>query len=238
MVGHVDDLFVLVHSPFLGPASWRPVAEHLYAQGRHVLVPKLVDHPGRGPYWAQHAESVEHAVGHGPPVVLVAHSGAGPLVPEIAARLEDVSACVFVDAMLFEHGASRLDLLAREDPTMAATLATHLGDGGRFPEWSDEDLRGLVPDDDDRADLLRELTPRAAAFFLEPLPAPDLPPDAVCGYLQLTPAYEHWASEAEARGWRVAHLDAGHFHAVVEPSSVAERILELAARSRPSDNLV
>lgn len=221
-------LLVLVHSPFVGPTSWLPVARVLHDEGRQVIVPKLTDHPAGDPYWAQHAGCVADAVPARRQAILVAHSGAGPLVPEIVARLSGVSGCVFVDALLFEDGACRLDLLAREDQAMARAMRAHLQAGGEFPEWTDEDLAGLVPDKGDRAELLRELTPRGLDFFLEPIPAPALPPGTHCAYMQLTATYETWADHAEAQGWRVDRLDAGHFHPLVAPDEIAHHLLAVS----------
>lgn len=221
-------LIVLVHSPLVGPTSWLAVARLLHAQDRQVIVPKLTDHPTGEPYWSQHAACVADAVPPRRQVILAAHSGAGPLLPEIVARLSGAVGCVFVDAMLWEDGACRLDLLAREDAELARAMREHLAAGGEFPEWTDEDLVGLVPDASDRAELLRELTPRGLDFFSEPIPAPDLPPGTHCAYLQLTATYRIWADQAEAQGWRVDRLDASHFHPMVAPEEIAGHLLRLA----------
>lgn len=193
-----------------------------------MVVPKLTDHPTEEPYWSQHAAAVVDAVPARRKAILVAHSGAGPLLPEIVARLHGAVGCVFVDALLYEDGACRLDLLAREDPELAHAMRAHLSAGGQYPEWTDEDLAGLVPDPRDRAELLRELTPRGFDFFMEPIPAPDLPPGTHCAYLQLTATYGTWADLAQALGWRVDRLDVGHFHPLVAPDEIAAHLMELA----------
>src|SRR6266511_1927243 len=81
---------------------------------------------------------------------------------------------------------TRLDLLAEEDPALAAGFRVELEAGGRFPGWNDRDLAPIVPDPAARAALLGSLRPRALDFFTEPLPG-DQPswPDAPCGYLHL-----------------------------------------------------
>lgn len=220
-------LFVLLHSPLVGPSSWLSVARRLHAEDLQVIVPKLTDHPTGEPYWSQHAACVVDAVPARRRAVVVAHSGAGPLVPEIVARLSGAAACVFVDALLYEDGACRLDLLAEEDADMAGAMKAHLLAGGEYPEWTDEDLAGLVPDQGDRAELLRELTPRDLEFFMEPIPAPELPPGTPCAYLQLTATYGTWADRAEAQGWRVDRLDVGHFHPLVAPDEIAAHLMDL-----------
>jgi hypothetical protein len=100
-----------------------------------------------------------------------------------------VGGYLFCDAGLPRAGASRLDLLALEDPEMAAAFRVELERGGRFPEWSDADLEPLVPDPAARAALVGSLRPRGLGFFTEPLPAAAGWPDAPCGYLRLSAVY-------------------------------------------------
>ena len=45
-------LFVLVHSPLVGPATWEPVARELAARGHCALVPSLLHvSDGEPPVW-------------------------------------------------------------------------------------------------------------------------------------------------------------------------------------------
>ena len=81
-----------------------------------------------------------------------------------------------------------------------------------------------------RAALIGSLRPRGLAFFTEPLPPAAGWPDAPCGFLRLSAAYDTWAAAAAARGWPTAGLDAGHFHPLVDPDGVAAALLALAAR--------
>src|SRR5690349_9225943 len=99
-------VFVLVHSLLLGPRSWAPVAAALADRGAAAVVPSLagvtdLDDP---PFWPGVAERVGAAIGRlpaGRPVVVVAHSNAGPMVPVIvAASPRPVAGCVFVEARL------------------------------------------------------------------------------------------------------------------------------------------
>jgi hypothetical protein len=78
------------------------------------------------------------------------------------------------------------------------------------------------------------LRPRGHDFFAEPLPvAPDWP-DAPCGLLRLSPAYDASARQARQRGWPV--LDGpddrpgGHFAALVDPAAVADDLEDLLGR--------
>jgi predicted alpha/beta hydrolase family esterase len=113
----MDSLVVLVHSPVVGPFTWSMVAEQLRQRKVDVLVPKLADRDDNDlPYWDQHTAAVKQALADVPPgrpVVLVGHSGAGPLLPAIhRAIAQPVAACLFVDASLPHPGQSRFDELA------------------------------------------------------------------------------------------------------------------------------
>jgi hypothetical protein len=191
----------------------------------------VADHPSAtSPYWEQHARSVARrlrTVAESEAVVLVAHSGAGQLLPAIReASGRSVAAYVFVDAGIPEDGVSRLDQIEREAPGVAAELRSHLEGGGRFPEWTDQELEPIIPADGMRRGILGELRPRPLAFFTEPIPAPGWP-DAPCGYLRLSPPYDPALKQATANGWPTRSIEAGHFHMVVEPREVVDLMLEL-----------
>ena len=228
----MDALVVLVHSPLVGPITWMPVAEELSQLGVEVLVPSLTDHGGdEQPFWRQHAEAVVRPLTSVPdsrPLILVGHSGAGPLLPAIAhAAGHPVAAYLFVDAGLPEDGQSRLDLMEKEDPGFASQLHAHLTAGGRFPTWSEDDLRAEIPDAGLRRGVVAEVRPRGHAFFTEPIPVFTDWPDAPRGYLRLSPAYVVPARRAAAAGWAYREIAAGHFHLVVDPSSVTRMLLDL-----------
>jgi hypothetical protein len=104
---------------------------------------------------------------------------------------------------------SRLDLLREEDGNLAAELRDSLDASARFPTWTVHELADVIPNRDDRVDLVQSLRPRGCDFFTEPLPAFEVWPDAPCGYLRTSAAYEYWTRIAEQRGWSVVHRD-GH----------------------------
>src|SRR5581483_11861189 len=91
-------------------------------RGIPVLVPRLSDN-GHTPYWRQHTECVANAMQNAAPearMILVAHSGAGPLLPAIrAASPRVIAGYIFVDAGLPKSGASRLELFADENSDYA-----------------------------------------------------------------------------------------------------------------------
>lgn len=225
--------FVLVHSPLVGSSTWSLVANQLRDQQIDTVVPTLVDSDVvQFPYWQQHANSVVHELASLPadrPLILVGHSGAGPLLPAIRQVLaQPVLAYLFVDAGVPQDGASRLELLATESVPIATQLQQELEAGARFPAWTDADLRTVIPDAIQRRQLLLELRPRALPFFTEPIPVFHGWPDARCAYLQFTSSYDSYTMQAHHAGWPVFTIEAGHFHMLVAPEVVANLLVEAA----------
>lgn len=233
----LSDLFVLVHSPLAGPFTWSLVAAALQQRGIDALVPLLRDtEDSAQPYWQQGVSAVVQALGAVPAeraVVLVGHSGAGALLPAIGQATERrVRTYIFVDAGLPLDGTSRLEEMALTAPDLAQQLRTHLAAGGRFPEWTDDDLREVVPAAAVRQRLLAELQPRPLAFFTEPIPGFAPEPTAPCAYLQFGLAYAAAGERAQRGGWAYRQLAGGHFHMLVDPASVADALRALAHSPR------
>ena len=230
---------VLAHSPLTGAAAWGGLADQLRSRGHDVVVLDVGEDdtpPYAMKYVARAALHMTAAAG-GDPLVLVAHSGAGYLLPQLGAARRaaraPVAGYLFVDAGLPRGGdPTRLALLKVEDAELAAELEARLRAGGAFPDWTSDDLRVLVPDDDRRAALVDSLRPRTLDFFTEPLPFPTDWPDAPCGFLQLSDAYAVPARLARARGWPVARVDTagGHFAACTDPDVVADALDGLLGR--------
>jgi len=225
--------FVLIPSPLCGPATWEPVAAALGRRGIATTIPALRDGDPTLPYWRQHTATAAAALANLPPdarPLLVAHSGAGPLLPAIRqAWGRPVSGYIFADAGLPHPGRSRLDEIAQTVPGLAVTLHAELAAGARYPDWDDAALRPLIPDPARRAATLAELCPRPLAFFTETLPLIADWPDAPCAYLRFSAAYDAHAAAARARGWPTRTFDAEHFHQLVDPGAVAEALFALAA---------
>jgi len=224
--------FVLIPSPLCGPASWEPIAAALGRRGIAATIPPLRDGDPTLPFWQQHAATAAEALMALPADVmplLVAHSGAGPLLPAIGqASGRPVGGYLFADAGLPHPGLSRLDEMAQTVPTLAATLRAELATGGRYPAWGDVALRPLIPDPTRRATTLAELRPRPLAFFTEALPTVAAWPDAPCAYLRFSAAYDRHAAAARARGWSIRAFDAGHFHQLADPEAVTDTLIALA----------
>ena len=96
--------------------------------------------------------------------------------------------------------------------------------GGAFPAWTDSDLADVIPNAALRQQTLRELRPRTLNFFAEKMSAPQ--PNAPCAYIQFSAGYAQHAHLAEQRGWPVTRFEAGHFHMLVDPSAVAQALIE------------
>ena len=228
---------VLLPSPLVGVESWGRLPEAL-GLGGVGAVAVAVDGDDRPPFAERYVRGAVEGVLAEParpaPLVLVGHSGAGPLLGAVGVGLRAAgrpcAGYLFCDAGLPQDGASRLELLAVEDEAMAEAFRAELERGGRFPEWGDAELAPVVPDPGARAALIGSLRPRGLAFFTEPLPPAPGWPDAPCGFLRLSAAYDRWAEAAAARGWPTAGLDAGHFHPLVDPDGVAAALLAVLVR--------
>jgi hypothetical protein len=231
-VGMINrNIYVLIHSPLVGPLTWKLVADEMRYRNMNVVVPTLIDSPdSKRPYWKQHSESVSQALAQIPKdtfVTFVAHSGAGPLLPAIRESLANpVNAYVFVDAGIPHKGATRLELMKSEDSDWVKQFQEYLESGGRFPEWTADDLREIIPDENLRRQLVIEINPRALDFFTEPIPVFEGWPDAPCVYILFSEPYKRAAVQAGALGWQVYELEAGHFHMLVDAKAVTELILE------------
>ncbi len=223
-------LLALIHSPLVGPFTWTRVAAVLSARGVPVILPEVRDDPASSlPFWQQHAQSVARALAGSAevqPLILVAHSGAGVLLPAIRQALGcPVAGYLFVDAGLPLDGQSRLATFGDQSASFREFLAA----GGRFPNWTREDLQAIVPNPALAERLVADQRPRALAFWDEPIPMFSGWPDAPGAYLLFTETYRPAAGQARALGWPLRELPAAHFHMLVEPEAVAQAVLELAA---------
>ena len=210
--------WVLIHSPLLGPGSWAEVAKRLGA-----AVPDLRPalHSERD-LNARLADLTAMNTEPGSAIWLAGHSGAGPLLPLVAARLTSagvrVEATVFVDAGLPHPGVSRRATLGRE-------LAEHLdaiSEDGWLPPWPqwwpEAELAVLVPDASMREALQADAPRIPVRLCDEPMPAGDDVP-APC-YLQLSAAYAEHAYIATRHGWPVVRMDADHLAPLTRPDEV------------------
>ena len=225
-----DITFALLHSPLVGPFTWEPVQKVLVEQSFQAMVPAVWDDPNSNlPFWQQHADSVAKDLAQIPAhqkIILVAHSGAGPLLPAICQQLNHhVFSYVFVDAGIPRNGLSRLDLMKLEDAEWAEQFHQLLLQGEVFPTWTENDLKEIIPDSESRQKLVDEIRPRSLSFFTEQIPIWTGWPDAPCIYIKFSAAYEWDATQAKQSGWPVYAIDAGHFHMLVDPVAVADLLV-------------
>lgn len=207
--------YVLIPSPFLGPAGWAPVAARL---GPDVIVPAL-----RGDTPAEIAAELDRQVPERDDLVLVPHSNAGLYVPALA-RARDARRLVFVDAVLPPpHGRTPVAPAGLRDALRELT-----GDDGLLPPWTGwwppEAIDPLFPDAATRRDVEREQTRMPYAYLtasVDAEPGWDYRPRA---YLAFGDAYADERADAERRGWATRTLPGGHLHMLADPATVASVI--------------
>jgi hypothetical protein len=232
-------VFVLLHSPALGPRSWRDVARELERAGRDVAVPSLTAaFRGAPPTWPAVAEAVAASVPVGTAeVAVVAHSGAGLYVPAVVDGCPaQVVACVLVDAALPpRHGSA-----PAAPPELLHQLRA-LSVDGRLPVWTDwwdpADVDPLFPDAVTRCEVAAEQPRLPLAHYEQELPVRAGWDDRRCGYLAFGDTYGAEAAEATRRGWRIVTLPGRHLHQLVDPAAVAAELLgfvQSAARTEQS----
>jgi hypothetical protein len=160
-------------------------------------------------------------------VAIIAHSGAGALVPAVAERLHARCYGIFVDAILPHPGKSWFE-------TVPAQLRAHLlalGRDGTLPQWdrwfSAGTIGTLLPDASVRERFIAEL-PRVPLNYLEEH-APSASVDALveCGYLQLRRSYEDIAAKAEQLGWLALREMADHLAILTRPKMVCAAIVRV-----------
>jgi hypothetical protein len=231
------DLFVLVHSPSVGPATWSPVAGELETRGYRAIVPSLLAIGAGGPpFWPRVVASVTAALAGTDPderLVLVAHSNAGVFVPVIERGLaRPVACCIFADATVPASGG--YTPTAGED--FLPFLRGLAGPDGLLPPWSawwdEEDVAPLFPSAAVREAVTSEEPRLPLAYYQEQVPAPAGWDDHPCRYLLFSPAYQDQAELARTRGWPVETVPGEHLHQVVDPAGVARALIALAATAR------
>lgn len=227
-------VFVLIHSPLVGPYTWALVADELRRKGYQAPVPSLYEVPeSTMPYWQQHVAVVKQTLESVPgdqAVVLVSHSGSGMLLPAIGQGITHrVAAYLFVDAGLPQDGMSRLDRFETDE---ARAEFRRSAINGLLPTWTDTDLEPVIDNAAARRRFVEELRPMPLAIYEEPLPVFANWPDAPCGYLRLSQFYEPHAAQARQTGWAYREFNGGHFHMLVDPGAVAEALVSLAVQLR------
>lgn len=220
---------LLVHSPLVGPSSWRPLDETARDRGYGVLRPDLTSVAVAPPPQWQHMVSVavEATPGHSD-VVVVGHSGAGAILPAIAERVGDqLRAVVFVDAVVPPSTGAHmtsppvLDLL--DSKTVDGRLAVWLA------WWPSDVVDELVPDPRDQIELRADMPRLPRAFFDDAIPVPPGWSSGPCAYLRLSAAYDSEYAEAAKMGWARSAIAGTHLSIFAEPARVLDEIEALLA---------
>jgi hypothetical protein len=225
----MSPLLALVHSPLVGAATWQAVAESLRSRGEQVVVPDLTPALESGPpYVERQAAAVKRIVG-AESVILVGHSGAGPLLPAFGSQLR-VAGYVFVDAGLPTPGRTWMDTA----PTGLVDQLEAMAVEGWLPPWSrwwgEDGLAELLPEEQLRRQFAEDCPRLPLAMFRERRPQLGRWPDAGCVYLALSDGYSLELERARSLGWTTAELPSHHLGMLTDPGVVADSILALLER--------
>lgn len=221
-------VFLLIPSPLLGPATWRPVEEWLRGQGHRVQVVDFGSAP-RTP--AAVLDAVTAAAGD-QAVVLVPHSNAGLYAPHLTS-LMDVEATVFVDAALpgldLEDGETQL-----ATPAFLDFLRDLADERGVLPPWTDwwgDAISDLFPDAAVRQAVEREQQRLPLTYFTSRLLVPSEWTALPASYLAFGDTYAEELQRAAHLGWATRTLAGDHLHALHDPAAVGATILDLTHRA-------
>jgi len=210
--------WLLVHPPLLGPAVLGPLAAELRAAGHAVAVPDLRGALDPAAGWAGRFTGL--AAAGGPAEVVLGYSGAGVVLPAVAAAV-GARSVVWLDAVVPARSGETTTPADRR-----AQLAGLVRNGrlAAWPTWwPPEVLAAQLPDDDLRAAVCAEARELPADFHDEPVPVPPDWPDSAVTYVQLSRAYDADAAEARARGWSVTGDGTGaHLDVVTRPRQVVD----------------
>jgi hypothetical protein len=214
--------FVLLHSPYDGPALWAPMAELLRARRHRVAIPDLRPPVGEAPAsWDYLAAGVRGALEkarapEGGPLLLLAHGAAGLLAPLIAAAsARPVEAYLFLDADLPPDGPA----------TLAGAVEAGVRRGGL-----EVDLATGVADPARRDALLGARRPIPSALLAAPIPSPDEWDEPPCAYLRLSDAYAEASAEARELGWDHADPGGGHYLPLADPGRLTLTLVLLCTQ--------
>lgn len=136
--------WMLIHSPLVGPTTWRPVAHELEHRRRQAIVPSLIGVANApAPQWRHCIEVVRAAAEGFSRLLLVSHSGAGTLLPPIADAVSAVLAGADLRGLVHPAGQRQ----RKAHPAVAVAASSGDRDG-----WRTSAVVGMVwPGGDGRA---------------------------------------------------------------------------------------
>lgn len=200
------------------------------------IVSRLLRNPSRLPWSAK--ATFSSASNHHGPVVVVAHSHAGPPVevaaPEVGGQMALI---VCLDSFALAGGEAIADFFP---PGMMAGIRAQAGATGdgwavdplpspRFGLERDADIEFVIP-------RLTRQPLRAMLDRVTVAPGAEAVPRAYveCRIGADTKPFGEFASRARAAGWDVREIDAGHDAMVTHPAVVAALLIELAGPRSPT----
>ena len=212
--------WLLVHPPLLGPAVLAPLAGELRARGEDVVVPDLRPAVGTAAGWPDRWTAL--AAGCGPVEVVLGFSGAGVVLPSVAAAV-GARTVVFLDAVVPAVAGETV-----ASPGLRELVAG-LVRGDRIAAWPSwwppAVLAAELPDDRLRAEVAAEAPELPAGFFDIAVPVPGAWPQDDVRYVHVSPAYDEDAAQARARGWSVVGEGTGtHLDVAGRPVAVADLV--------------
>jgi len=232
-----EPVLVLLHSPLVGPLTWRSTATELSDLGYRVVVPDITRaFAGEPPYQPAIADLVVASLtdfDRDAAVVLVGHSNAGPLLPRIARALSrHIAALLYVDALLPNPGEPWL----AHAPQPLVDHLTSLVCDGLLPPWHEwfppVVIDEILPNPQLRAAFVDEIPRLPYAYFQEPMSPDDWPGQA--GYLLLSDGYQEQAAAARQAGMPVVEHVEHHLAMLTAPVTVAaalDRLVSVTLRA-------
>ena len=224
----VSARLILVHSPLVGPGTWKALSVDLAKRGQDFSLVDLTQSvSGDPPYVTRQIDAIVASV-TGDEVILVGHSGAGPLLAAAGERIAQLVGYIFVDAGMPHPSQSWMDVVPPE-------LATRINDMARnqwLPSWSKwwgpDALLELLPDAEIRDNFINDCPELPLAMFLEKHPAISTWPNAPGAYLLLSEPYIEAATQAEGYGWPVVTKMSNHLALLSDPHKIVGPLVELA----------
>ena len=233
---------VLIHGAWQGAWAWQRVSPLL--PDTRVHTPTLTGSGERAGELTEevdlrtHVEDVVSSIDEARDgVVLVAHSYAGMVVPEVVARRPGVvRAAVFVDAFYPDEGEAAIDQMPPHFRQVFRDRARHEGDGWRLP--ATESLLDVwgVRDVELRRWIAEHLTDWSLRCFESPSTAPRsvlrrVPRWYVAGTVACPArdAFEAVAERADVDGATLVDLPAGHDVMLEDPAGLAGVVREAIA---------
>ena len=217
-------MILLLPSPLLGPATWRPVEEWLRAAGADAVAVDL-GRERRTPARVLAAVAAAADAAGGSGLVLVPHSNAGLYAPQLGAQL-DVRATVYVDAALPDAGSDT----PLAPPSFLAFLRDLADPDGVLPPWTHwwGDATHLFPDAATRHAVEREQQRLPLAYFVSRVPVPAGWTERPAAYLAFGDTYADERALAASHGWPVRTVAGGtHLHQLHDSAGVGRAILDL-----------